>query len=58
MKRVLARVVVSTVLLMVVLMIGDWLPVRYRLPGNRGRFGVVEVEKYYAGLIGQGPIGQ
>jgi hypothetical protein len=50
--------VVSTVLLMVVLMIGDWLPVRYRLPGNRGRFGVVEVEKYYAGLIGQGPIGQ
>lgn len=41
------RIGVLVVLLMVVLYVGDYLSVRFRIPHNRQSFGSVKVQRYY-----------
>ncbi len=44
MRRILLWVAVA----LVALYVGDYVSVRYRIPGNREQFGTVRVRRYYA----------
>ena len=44
MKRILFFAVLS----LVILYLGDYLSVRYRIPKSRSQFGVVKIRRYYA----------
>ncbi len=48
MKRALLIAAASLVACLVILYAGDYLSLRYRIPGNREQFGSVEVQRYYA----------
>jgi hypothetical protein len=48
MGRVLTRVVVSLVLALAVLYVGDFAVIRYRIATNRSPYGTVTVQPYYA----------
>ena len=51
--RLVKRVVLSAVLALLVLYAGDYLSVRFRIPGNREPLGSVDIQVYYAvGLKG------
>ena len=42
------RILVAALLLLLILYIGDYLSVRYRIPKGRVQFGVVRIQRYYA----------
>jgi hypothetical protein len=42
------RILVVAVLLLLILYVGDYLSVRYRIPKGRAQFGVVTIQRYYA----------
>jgi hypothetical protein len=42
------RIVAVAILLFVVVYVGDYLSVRFKIPRNRQPFGVVRVQRYYA----------
>jgi hypothetical protein len=42
------RIFLLTVLSLLMLYIGDYVSVRYRIPKNRNQFGTVKVRRYYA----------
>jgi hypothetical protein len=47
-RRMLGLAVVSLVGLLSIVYAGDYLSVRYRIPGNRKQFGTVTVQRYDA----------
>jgi hypothetical protein len=42
------RILFITILSLLILYIGDYISVRYRIPKNRDQFGMVKVQRYYA----------
>lgn len=46
-KRALLRVVIILALLAALLYVGDYVSVRYKIPGNRDPFGAVTVRSMY-----------
>lgn len=48
MKQWVLRIVGVLLLLLGLVYAGDYLSVRYRIPGNREQFGTVTVDSYYA----------
>ena len=42
------RILVVAVLALLILYVGDYLSVRYRIPKGRAQFGVVKIQSYYA----------
>jgi len=42
------RILFITVLALLILYLGDYLSVRYRIPKSRSQFGVVKIQRYYA----------
>ena len=47
-REIVERVLLGAVLLGMVVYLGDYLSVKYRIPNNREPLGTVQVEKYYA----------
>jgi hypothetical protein len=45
---ILRRILTALALGVILLYAGDYLSVRYRIPGNRPQFGTVRVHPYYA----------
>ncbi|MFN7998119.1 MAG: hypothetical protein U0Q18_31145 [Bryobacteraceae bacterium] len=48
MKRILQTAVLAILLSAVFVYAGDYVSLRYRIPGHREQFGTVQVERYYA----------
>ena len=42
------RILFITILSLLILYIGDYISVRYRIPKKRDQFGMVKVQRYYA----------
>jgi hypothetical protein len=42
------RILFITILSLLILYIGDYISVRYRIPKDRDQFGMVKVQRYYA----------
>ena len=42
------RILMAAVLSLLILYVGDYLSLRYRIPKGRPQFGVVKVQRYYA----------
>jgi hypothetical protein len=48
MKRILLRLLIAAVVLLGLAYVGDYLCLRFRIPGNRAQFGTVSVSEMYA----------
>jgi len=48
------RVLMVAVLVLLILYVGDYLSVQYRIPNGRPQFGVVKIQRYYAVALKSG----
>jgi hypothetical protein len=48
------RVLMVAVLVLLILYVGDYLSVQYRIPNGRAQFGVVKIRRYYAVALKSG----
>ena len=48
------RVLMVAVLVLLILYVGDYLSVQYRIPNGRAQFGVVKIQRYYAVALKSG----